>query len=234
MYDRELFLQTLASSTLQQLVTPFDAQTSLDELALRVTDVLGLSGSAVSLVHGDRLVLQTAHDSGIASVGRAQEQSQSGPCVMAWRSGDVVTVAELAEERSRWPVYCETAAKVGITAVASVPMKLGAEAIGVLGLYSRESRDWPDEDLAAASMMAELTTAFLVHDAHVREQVEHIEQLQRALTSRVSIEQGKGFLAGSRGISIDEAFETLRRYARSHHTTLAETAEAVVRGLLEP
>lgn len=54
------------------------------------------------------------------------------------------------------------------------------------------------------------------------------EQLQRALESRVVIEQAKGFLASARGIGTDEAFELLRKYARRNGRRLHEVAARVV------
>jgi len=56
------------------------------------------------------------------------------------------------------------------------------------------------------------------------------DQLQRALDSRVVIEQAKAFVAADRGIGVDDAFEVLRRYARSNNRKLNEVASAVVNG----
>ncbi|MST34110.1 PAS domain S-box protein, partial [Acidimicrobiaceae bacterium USS-CC1] len=60
------------------------------------------------------------------------------------------------------------------------------------------------------------------------------EQLQVALSSRVVIEQAKGFVAASRAVDLDEAFAVLRQYARSHNQTLHEVATAVVTRRLRP
>jgi AmiR/NasT family two-component response regulator len=53
-------------------------------------------------------------------------------------------------------------------------------------------------------------------------------QLERALQSRVMIEQAKGVLAERYGITVDEAFELLRRAARSNHLKLHDLAAEVV------
>ena len=55
-------------------------------------------------------------------------------------------------------------------------------------------------------------------------------QLQRALNSRVIIEQAKGVLAERLRVTPDEAFVKLRRYARDHHHPLTELAGDVIRG----
>jgi AmiR/NasT family two-component response regulator len=55
-------------------------------------------------------------------------------------------------------------------------------------------------------------------------------QLHVALDSRVAIEQAKGVLAERLGVSPEEAFEVLRRAARSKRVPLQRLASAVVRG----
>lgn len=59
--------------------------------------------------------------------------------------------------------------------------------------------------------------------------LERTIQLQRALESRVAIEQAKGILAERLGLSLDEAFELLRAAARSNGVKLHGLATEVVR-----
>jgi AmiR/NasT family two-component response regulator len=51
------------------------------------------------------------------------------------------------------------------------------------------------------------------------------------LNTRVVIEQAKGALARVHGISVDEAFERMRRYTRGHNRKLSEVAYAVLSDL---
>ena len=55
-----------------------------------------------------------------------------------------------------------------------------------------------------------------------------VAQLRRALTSRVWIEQAKGVLAATRGVSPDAAFQQLRKQARSSSRKVADLAQEVV------
>jgi hypothetical protein len=55
-----------------------------------------------------------------------------------------------------------------------------------------------------------------------------VAQLRRALANRVWIEQAKGVLAVTRGVSPDQAFQQLRRQARSSSRKLADLAQEVV------
>ena len=54
------------------------------------------------------------------------------------------------------------------------------------------------------------------------------EQLQRALDSRVVVEQAKGILAERFGLEMSEAFELLRRSARNNRMRLHALATLVV------
>ena len=53
-------------------------------------------------------------------------------------------------------------------------------------------------------------------------------QLELALRSRVVIEQAKGILAERYGLSVDAAFELLRRAARSNRMRIHDLARNVV------
>lgn len=59
---------------------------------------------------------------------------------------------------------------------------------------------------------------------------ERARQLQTALDSRVVIEQAKGYLACSEGITPDEAFTRIRDYARRNRLRTHEVCRAVMAG----
>jgi AmiR/NasT family two-component response regulator len=61
-----------------------------------------------------------------------------------------------------------------------------------------------------------------------------IDQLNTALTSRVVIEQAKGVLAERAGLSMESAFEAMRRYARDRNLRLADVAKGVIDRALSP
>lgn len=55
-------------------------------------------------------------------------------------------------------------------------------------------------------------------------------QLETALQTRLVIELAKGYLVGRLGITPDQAFASLRSYARSHHLTIHDVCRRVVDG----
>jgi AmiR/NasT family two-component response regulator len=71
---------------------------------------------------------------------------------------------------------------------------------------------------AAERPLRELVDRLRIHNA----------QLERALESRVVIEQAKGVLAERYGLSVDAAFDLLRRAARSNRVSIHELAARVV------
>ena len=53
-------------------------------------------------------------------------------------------------------------------------------------------------------------------------------QLRSALTSRVVVEQAKGFLRESLDVSVEDAFTLLRTYARTNGEHLTEVARRLM------
>jgi AmiR/NasT family two-component response regulator len=61
-----------------------------------------------------------------------------------------------------------------------------------------------------------------------------IDQLQRALDTRVVIEQAKGFIAQHANVTLDESFALIRHYARNNNLRLSDVARDIVANVLKP
>jgi len=79
-----------------------------------------------------------------------------------------------------------------------------------------------------ARLLADMATAYLANASTLEQSRRLAEQLQEELETRMLIEQAKGLLAGERKMSLDAAFELLRRHARSHASSVRAVADAVV------
>jgi GAF domain-containing protein len=165
-----------------------------------------------------RFVTAVSQASGVLE--RAQEEHQSGPCRDAYETGEVVRVAEVREESARWPAFSATARHLAVAGVAGIPMRLDDQIIGALTLYSHQPRQWSDGDMAVAGVLADLATSYVVNASKLRQQEQLSEQLQAALESRVVIEQAKGITAHKSGVTIDEAYQLMRRHARNNNASL--------------
>jgi GAF domain-containing protein len=227
MYDQQLFLRTLSRFAVV-LPARYDLETALSELTESVTAVLGLCGSGVTMAEEGRLRFVTAVSEASGELERSQERHQSGPCRDAYLTGEVVRVTDVREESERWPEFSATASRLAVAGVAGIPMRLADQIIGALNLYSPEPREWSDGDIAVAAVLADVATSYVVNASKLRQQEQLSEQLQEALESRVVIEQAKGITAYKHAVSIDQAYQLMRRHARNNNASLRVVAEAIV------
>jgi len=168
----------------------------------------------------------------VQGLERAQQRSQRGPACEAHRRGAVVSVGDLAQARGRWPELVAAAQRGGIAATAAVPLRWGGQSLGRLDLHSATPRPWVPGDLSAAAVLVRVVAGHLATDATLRKRQQLTEQLENALQSRVVIEQAKGIVAAGSNLTVDEAFDRLRRHARRHRTSVHEVAQAVIGGHL--
>ncbi|MFI1681733.1 ANTAR domain-containing response regulator [Streptomyces sp. NPDC020607] len=139
-----------------------------------------------------------------------------------------------APTRHRWPRYTPGALALGHTHVVAVPLQVPDRALGALVLFSDQG-DVPSADARALGRSLADFTAVTLHRAQEAEQGRTLtSQLERALTSRVVIEQAKGVLATRRSLTMDDAFDALRSHARSHRRLLNDVAREVVDGQADP
>ena len=228
MYDQSLFIETLSRFAVV-LPARYDLEAALTELTESLTKVLGLSGSGVTMVdEAGRLRFVTAVSQASGELERNQEEQQAGPCRDAYDTGEVVRVADVRAEAARWPEFAATASRLAVAGVAGIPMRLADQIIGALNLYSPEPREWSDEDIAVAGVLADVATSYVVNASKLRQQEQLSEQLQEALESRVVIEQAKGITAHKNAVTIDQAYQLMRRHARSNNASLRMVAEAIV------
>lgn len=228
MYDHTLFLRTV-SEFAARLLSPYDVDTVLEELMVRLIATLDLAGSGVALAVDGELQFATAVPDRVSELERIQIQNQSGPCTDAFRTASIVAISDLSTQRERWPKYCATARAAGLTSVAGIPMHLGGTTVGAVNLYADGSREWLEEDLAAAQVMTDMATGYLINASGLRQQEQLNEQLKAAQHSRAVIEQAKGVIATTHSVPMDQAFERIRRHARGHNATVRSVADAIVR-----
>ena len=81
--------------------------------------------------------------------------------------------------------------------------------------------------MRAAHAMAKVAATGLLQQRTLSDRQLLSEQLQTALQSRVVIEQAKGMISEYLGVSIDDAFEVLRKRARDHNYKLTQLARDV-------
>lgn len=199
------------------------------QLSASVTDILGVTGAGVSVLARDgKLKFVAATSERIVEIERVQEASQEGPCMAASTQNQPVVVADIADNPD-WPTYEQAASRTGLRSMVGFPLAAEGRRVGAMNVYNAEPREWSENDLNIIAVFADMTVAYLARTSELSEARQLTEQLQRALESRIVIEQAKGILANQHGLSVDDAFELLRHHSRSNGLGLSEVAEAVVK-----
>jgi GAF domain-containing protein len=215
------------------LITDFDVIDFLHTLTQYCVDLLGVSACGILLAdHTGSLNLMAASTDQARLLEMSQSQNVEGPCVDAYKTGSPVSCPDLKADRDRWPQFAAAALAAGFAAVHALPMRLRGQAIGAMSLYSTQPTELSPATTELGQALADVATIGILHERAVRRHEVVIEQLQKALDSRITIEQAKGVLAERLHVTIGEAFTLMRSYARAHSEKLADTARAITEGTL--
>src|ERR1700722_7654477 len=212
------------------MVADFDVIDFLHVLTSRSVELLDVSAAGLLLADPRGELRVVAASSEAARVLELfQLQSDQGPCLDCFRSGQPVTCADLSAD-PRWPEFAQQAGQAGFSAVQALPMRLRDQVIGALNLFRDTVGTFDPEVVHVGQALADVATISLLHDRSMRRTDTLNEQLQTALNSRVVIEQAKGKLAERLGIDVNQAFTLLRDQARNRNQRLSDVARAFVDG----
>lgn len=211
------------------LVGPFDVLDLLHTLVGQSVELLDATAAGLLLAdsRGHLQVLASTSE-GSQLVEILQSQAGVGPCVDSYKTGKVVTLADIRTEGDRYPDFQAAALSQGFLSVHAIPMRVRPRAIGALNLFRNDTGEMSEEDAAIGQALADVATIGILQGRNFRENTLVNEQLQRALSSRILIEQAKGVIAERSGVNMDEAFRRLRAFARSHSEAMHVTAQNVI------
>jgi len=227
--DGQLLSATFVELT-DTMVADFDLIDFLHVLTTRSVELLDVSAAGLLLADPRGELRVVAASSEAARVLELfQLQSDQGPCLDCFRSGQPVGCIDLNAD-SRWPQFAQQAGEVGFSAVQALPMRLRDQVIGALNLFRGTVGAFDPEVVQVGQALADVATISLLHDRSMRRTDTLNEQLQTALNSRVVIEQAKGKLAERLGIDVNQAFTLLRDQARNRNQRLSDLARAFVDG----
>jgi transcriptional regulator with GAF, ATPase, and Fis domain len=136
--------------------------------------------------------------------------------------------AAVATDDTAYPDFARAAARRGIRHTLSIGLPVARQTIGALNIYGTD-------DTPFDPTMRELTTAFAsyaavaVANAGVYATTATLAaNLQRALESRVVIDQAKGILMARRRLSAEAAFDQLARQSQAINRKLRDLAADLV------
>ena len=215
------------------LVGEYELDEVLSGLGKDVASTLGCAGAGAMLADADgHLHFVATSDEVLNQLERLQIELEEGPCLLAYQIGRPVVTADLATD-DRFPTFGPRAIDAGMRAVYSFPMQLQDTSIGALNLYAPEAGELSDEALEIGRTYADVATIYVVHARDLADHEELTTGLQKALDTRIVIEQAKGYLAARANIEPKAAFELLRSYARPRSTQVRSVAADVLAGDLQ-
>jgi GAF domain-containing protein len=217
------------------LVDDYDVVDLLTGLADRCVNLLGVSAAGVMLASPEgSLGLVASSSEAMRLLELFELQTQEGPCLDAFRTGQPVAHENLAAGSGHWPSFSAAALEAGFKSALALPLRLREVTLGALNLLSVTRAPMTGADVIVARAFADLATLSIVQHRAATEAQRVNEQLSDALASRVVIEQAKGVISERADIDLVEAFSRLRGYARHHNLRLTDVAQAAVDGTLDP
>ena len=232
--DRERQLVDAFVNVADSLVDDFDVVDLLQDLVDHCVDLLAADAAALLLAdQRGRLMVAASSSEESRLLELFQLQNEEGPCLDCYRASRPVFVSDSACE-PRWPRFCAVFQSHGFRSVHALPLRMRAETIGAINFFHTRPGPLSEEDLRLGQALADVATISILQQRAIERTETVSEQLQKALNSRVIIEQAKGVLAESAGLDMDSAFVSLRSYARQSNQLLTAVARGVVDGTITP
>jgi GAF domain-containing protein len=234
MEGREEWLARTFVELVDTMVADFDVIDLMSTLVDRCAELLESSevGLALADPQGQLRVLASSSER-MRVLELIEIQNDEGPCRDCFRAGEQVVNQRLDASGGRWPKFGKEARSAGFKMVHALPLRLRSQTIGAMNIFNVDLVELSSQEVNLAQALADAATIGVLQERAVRQGVELAGQLQRALNSRIVIEQAKGVVAERLRVGMDEAFDLIRSYARGTRRRLGEVAVNLIDGSIE-
>jgi GAF domain-containing protein len=222
-------LQRALGRLAQQDLRRLGLADALADITGAMPDLFAVDGAGVLLVDESQVLRYVAStDQAADLLEAAQESSGHGPCVEAFVDNVIVRVDDFVTD-DRWPDLAAILVPNGVRAVLGAPVRVGGLPVGSLNVYKQAAHIWDDSDVTALTafdrLAEDILAAALINEHHDA----LVGQLQHALETRAVIERAIGFLMATDDLSASDAFERVRRAARSSRRPVRDIASDIIR-----
>ena len=203
---------------------------AMREIVQTTHTVFSVDGAGLMLTDVEqRLRGVAASDQRFAHLEDLQIEHGEGPCIEAFDTKQLVGTQDL-EAEERWPGFSRSAVARDVRAVLASPLPYNQDAVGVVAVLSEQRRPWSAEGELGLLAFTDLAALLIASMMQGEQNSQLAQQLQGALDSRQVIEQAKGVLMGTKGISARAAYEQLRAQARAERRKLPAVCAEIVDG----
>lgn len=225
---RETQVLNAVVALVDSLLDDFDVVDLLTGLTERCAELLDVAAVGILLadpLHQLRLLAATSEQARELEV--FQLQADEGPCLDCFATGEPVSVADLHAATGRWPRFVPAAVEAGFASVHALPMRAAGMVLGALGLFGSSPGDLNEADLLVGQTLTHIACVAILQEIPPT-QSSVVPPLRTALTNRVIVEQAKGLLHEMLDVSVEDAFDLLRTYARVNGEHLTELARRLM------
>lgn len=188
---------------------------------------LGMTGAGITAIAGppvgdSQALIHTTNELN-ARLDELQLTLGEGPSVDAYTLGGPALAPDLAAEYARWPAFVPAALELGVAAMFSFPLQIGAARMGVLDLHRRTRGPLAGDFLAKAFALAEIGVNALLDDWET-----YGHDLPWLDNAHNAVHQATGVVTVQLGVSVHVALLRIRAYAYAHQLSLDEVGKQIV------
>ena len=229
MHVNELLLESVTGRLAKEELKWSGLLHALSEVTEAMPRLFDVDGAGILLADEEQVLRHFAStDASAKALEKLQESTGRGPCVQSLVEDAVVGTPDVLAD-PRWADMGQLLADNGVRSILGAPVHLLGAPLGSLNVYKKSVHIWDDSDhraIAAFGCLAErLITASLALE---RSEVV-VDQLQEALRARVEIERAIGIVMALEDLDAVDAFERVRRLARSTRRPVREIASDIIR-----
>lgn len=215
-------LAALFAEVSHDLAQDSEGPLTFDRVTQRaVTVVPACSGASITLrQRRDRLETVASTDEIARRSDELQYTFREGPCYEAALDHENYFCPDLVNE-TRWPRWAPAAVEAGARSLIGIRLHTDTDVLGALNLYSSRRQAFDADSL-------DIALIFAAHASEALSTARVITGLRTALESRHAIGIAQGILAERFDVSVQAAFEVLRRYANNHNAKIRDLARVVV------
>ncbi len=203
-------------------------QGSLRQVVDACVQLFSVTGSGLMVADAQSVLrYAVATDGPGMGLEDVQIRAGEGPCVLSFVTDELVETPDASAD-PRWPAVTEQIGSLGVRAMLGIPVHLSGIPVGSLDIYLDTPHHWDESEKRALTRYAEVVEAMIEAAVAADRAGELAEQLNYALDYRVPIERGVGYLMARDGVDHADAFNLLRRAARSSRRKIGEVAEQLL------
>lgn len=210
----------------------FFSDATLRETLQKVSDLAATAVASADVVGITMLVDGRARtavftDDIAREVDAAQYESDSGPCLDAFRNRQVYRIRDTHSD-GQWVQFSQRAAEHGLRSAMAIPLLARHEGVGALNFYSRVVDGFSDRDVETGVQFATHAAVVVANSQAYWHAYQLGQEMGETVKFRATIEQAKGIVMGTHHCSAAKAWEILSRAVQRDGRALREVAEELV------